>query len=285
MTQGVQEKFNRLNDRFFKYLFANTAHKFLLIELLNDIFLDIPEAAERLPPVVDLVYSDRETSPLHTGDKMPRFDVVTMLEDNRLVHIEVQLEHDGNLISRILSYGAREYFSCTRKGENYSDVQVICITILDFLLFKVVEDYHTLHRILNVKDGTWSLRGLEFHFIELPKLRRLRTKPATGLERLLHYLGGIGGEEDMQALAEADTRVAKMLELEGLFRSDPDLLQDYLTQEQAQRDYRAELKRSETRGKFKVLADFIRKGLVSLSDAAAAEGMSEDELSAQIQTL
>ncbi|MBR1672956.1 MAG: PD-(D/E)XK nuclease family transposase, partial [Fretibacterium sp.] len=75
------KRFNRLNDRYFKFLFANPKYKFLLVEFLNEVLADIPAGAERLPPVVDLAYSDRETIPDHEADKLPRFDVVAQCED------------------------------------------------------------------------------------------------------------------------------------------------------------------------------------------------------------
>ena len=81
--------FNRLNDRFFKFLFANPKHKWLLIWLLNLILANVPEGAERLPPIKDLTYRDREATPTHRGGKVPRFDVIATTEDGQVFHIEV----------------------------------------------------------------------------------------------------------------------------------------------------------------------------------------------------
>ena len=37
--------FNRLNDRFVKFLFANPSHKSLLIAFLNEVLADTPVGA------------------------------------------------------------------------------------------------------------------------------------------------------------------------------------------------------------------------------------------------
>ena len=221
------EKFNRLNDRFVKFLFASPRQKSLLIAFLNEVLADIPEGAERLPPIVDIEYADRETTPAHERDKMPRFDVIARAEDGRLFHVEIQLESYENMLPRTLSYASRDYSGLTERGEDYSSKRVICIVVVDFKLFDDTSSYHTLHRIVNVENGAWHLRGMEFHFIEMPKLRELHQWPETGLERFLYYLGSLGGEKEMQTLGEKDERVAEMRQLEKIFRSDPDLVREY----------------------------------------------------------
>ena len=174
--------FNRLNDRFVKFLFASPRNKSLLIEFLNDVLADIPAGAERLPPIVDIEYADRETNPAYEQDKMPRFDVIARTSDGRLFHIEIQLVEYENTLPRTLNYASRDYSGLTEKGRDYSSDRVICVVVVDFRLFDDTPSYHTLHRILNVENGAWHMKGMEFHFIEIPKLKELHKWPATGLE-------------------------------------------------------------------------------------------------------
>ena len=246
-TKG-KKRFNRLNDRFFKFLFANENYKALLIAFLNEVLSNIPAGALPLPLIVDIRYMDREAVACTQHDKLPRFDVLAVAEDGRILHIEVQVARDENILSRVLFYGAKNYVTCTRKGEDYSSAQVICVVLVNFRLFQDTEAYHTLHRLVNVETGSWDMRGMEFHFIELPKLRRRGGEPGTGLERILYYLGDIGGDEMMQTLASEDARVATMMELERIFCSDPTLWSDYMTWERERLDYQAELKAREVRG-------------------------------------
>ena len=60
----------------------------------------------------------------------------------------------------------------------------LCYNRADFKLFDETPSWHTLHRILNVENGAWHMRGMEFHFIEMPKLRELHKYPqGTGSPR------------------------------------------------------------------------------------------------------
>ena len=283
------DDFNRLNDRYVKFLFANPKRKSLLIEFLNDVLDDIPAGAEKIPPIVDIEYADRETTPEYERDKTPRFDVIAKSSDGRLFHIEIQLVGYENILPRTLNYASRDYSGLTEKGEDYSMSRVICIVVADFELFDDTPSYHTLHRILNVENGAWHMRGMEFHFIEMPKLRELHKQPVTGLERLLYYLGNMGGEKEMQTLAEQDTRVEQMRQLENIFRSSPDLVREYQQREQDKLDYRLSLeareKRGEARGEArgisigrseerKIIMERLIAGGISPQQAAAFTGMN-----------
>ena len=283
------DDFNRLNDRYVKFLFANPKRKSLLIEFLNDVLDDIPAGAEKIPPIVDIEYADRETTPEYERDKTPRFDVIAKSSDGRLFHIEIQLMGYENILPRTLNYASRDYSGLTEKGEDYSMSRVICIVVADFELFDDTPSYHTLHRILNVENGAWHMRGMEFHFIEMPKLRELHKQPVTGLERLLYYLGNMGGEKEMQTLAEQDTRVEQMRQLENIFRSSPDLVREYQQREQDKLDYRLSLeareKRGEARGEArgisigrseerKIIMERLIAGGISPQQAAAFTGMN-----------
>ena len=165
------ENFNRLNDKYFKFLFANPDYKDLLIGFVNDVLDNTPKNVERLPPVVDLVYSNREAVPQSALDKTPRFDVMARTFDNRKLHIEVQVAYDANLLPRLMHYASRTYAGETRIGEKYPDIQVVFITLVNYNLFHDSDDWYELHRIVNINNGAWRLRGMEFHFIDIAKLR------------------------------------------------------------------------------------------------------------------
>ena len=97
----------------------------------------------------------------------------------------------------------------------------------------------------------------------------------------------------LNTLAAEDPRVAKMMELEGLFRSDPYLWSDYMSRERERLDYQAELRAREARGEkrgealgiLKALAGLVRDGILSLAGAASRMGMTEDEFTAKMAAL
>jgi len=289
---------DRLSDRFFKYLFAREEHKDLLIAFLNEVLLDLnPDGSARR--IEDVTYRDRESSPQHREAKLPRFDVVARAEDGRVFHIEVQVAKDPYFLERSLYYAAMSYSMQLKKGGEYHALSpVIFVGLLDFEVFPSVagdEDYHSLHRILDVRDHRWAMKGMEFHFLELPKLRRRRVGPRTGLERLLSYLGNVGGEPAMQELAQADSRVERMMQLESLFTRDPDLLRDYFIDLRDRLDYENSFKwaradgfeqgraegeaRGEARGRADTARNLLRMGL-ELSQISEATGLSPEEIEA-----
>ena len=285
---------DRLSDRFFKYLFAREEHKDLLIAFLNEVLLDLnPDGSARR--IEDVTYRDRESSPLHREAKLPRFDVVARAEDGRVFQIEVQVAKDPYFLERSLYYAAMSYSMQLKKGGEYHALSpVLFVGLLDFEVFPSVagdEDYHSLHRILDVRDHRWAMKGMEFHFLELPKLRRRRVGPRTGLERLLSYLGNVGGEPAMQELAQADSRVERMMQLESLFTRDPDLLRDYFIDLRDRLDYENSFKwaradgleqgraEGEARGRADTARNLLRMGLAP-SQIAEATGLSLDEIEA-----
>lgn len=256
----------------------------------------MPENIERSAPVVDLIYADRESLAYNQQEKVPRFDVIARTSDDRILHIEVQVARDKHLLPRILYYVSKSYISSTQEGGEYSEAQVICIVLLNFIMFSDTQTWYEMHRILNVENGAWRLRGMEFHFIEIPKLRRKLKKekkwPDTGLERLLYYLGTMGGENEMLNLAAKDSRIEKILELERAFREDKNLFNDYLDWEYEKRHYQSALKDimaegqsvGMIKGTVKTLSDLVKDGILTLKDAAARANMSEAEFLAYSAT-
>ena len=271
---------DRLSDRFFKYLFAREEHKDLLIAFLDEVLSDFDpdESARRIE---DVTYGDRESSPLYRDAKLPRFDVIARTEDGRVFHIEVQVAKDPYFLERSLYYAAMSYSLQLRKGGEYHVLMpVIFVGLLDFEVFPSTsrdEDYHSLHRILDIRDHRWSMKGMEFHFLELPKLRRRSVGPRTGLDRFLSYLGNMGGEQAMQELAQVDSRVERMMQLESLFTRDPDLLRDYLIALRDRLDYEYSFKQARADALTEGRAEGMAKGMAQGMAKGMAQGRAEGE--------
>ena len=84
---------------------------------------------------------------------------------------------------------------------------------------------------------------LEFHFFELSKLKRLfemgclEELEETGLERLLRYLGRIGGESEMDRLVEQDPGIERLRRGEQSFFRVPGNLASYRMRERMETDH------------------------------------------------
>ena len=263
------KNFNRLNDSYFKYALATEENKNLTIAFINSALRDI-ETDEEVPLIEDIIFLDRESSPLWNEAKAPRFDVYARATDGRIFHIEVQVAIDYLFFERSLYYASYDFFMQSKSGEDYDNLSpVIFIGLVDFNLFGEPgqkREWHTLHRILNVKNGEWRLKGMEFHFIEFPVMRKFMKYPQTDFQDILCYFGNVGGKKLMQELAQKNSNVEQLIGIEQKFQTDPILLRRYYFQERAQKDFlkycdEREVK-AHTKGMEKGLKKGLRKGLV-----------------------
>ena len=247
-TQG-RRSLNRLNDRLFKYIFASRQHKANLIRFLNDV-LDDPERV-----IADIEYIDRELyQPILRG-KGTRFDVRAKTSDGRLFQVEVQIRDEDDFLKRCLFYTCANYTSQIVVGEPYGQLgEVVFIAVLDFDAFPDKPDaYHSVQRMMDVENHKCYCSGVEMHFLELPKMRKLgRGKSPdrmTGLERMLMYMGTMGGAEALNEIAAYDPDIRRILNMEEAFVKTPELWVDYLIREREQSDWDNYVRNREARGR------------------------------------
>ena len=81
----------------------------------------------------------------------------------------------------------------------------------------------------------------------------------------------------MQELAQVDSRVERMMQLESLFTRDPDLLRDYLIDLRDRMDYENSFKWARTDGLTEGLAKGEAKGRAEGRAEGMAQGMAQGE--------
>ncbi len=248
-NEYVIDDFNRLNDAYFKYVLASPKRKNLTINFINAVLSYQPYENEEPVVINDVEFLDRETIPYSEYDKIPRFDLFAQSTDGRYFHVEVQNIPEKSFTKRSLYYAFLDYTMQMRRGVKYKDLKpVIFIGIMNFSLFgdsSEDREWYTLHKFLNVKTHENNFEDVSFHMIELPVLRRhlkeTSAVPDAKLEELLCFWGCRKGDKHMNSLveeiAEKNSDVAEMLELERLFRMDPLLMRQYLMDERAHLDY------------------------------------------------
>lgn len=305
---------NPLNDVLFKYLFASKENKENLIRLLNDVL-----GPERR--IVDVESLDRENDPRRYEGRASFLDVLARSDDGRVFHVEVQLSDEGNFFERVTYYAACSLSDQLSIGEDYDCLRpVVFISILKYELFlDKPEAWRSVHRILDVENHCSYNDLLEFQFFELPKLKllfgvgKVERSEETGLERLLRYLGRIGGEGEMERLAEQDPGIERLRKGERSFFRTPGNLASYRMQERAEIDYLNAKRRAENRvraaeeealakglaeglakglakgleegraeGSLETLFSLVQDGLLSAGQASARSGMTEEEFAARM---
>ena len=188
----------------------------------------------------------------------PLNDVLAKTDDGRICHVEVQLSDEGNFVERVVYYAACSLEDQLSTSQDYSELRpVIFVSLLRFNLFKdKPESWHSTQRLLDVENHKCYSDCLEFHFLELPKLARMRRKlEETSLIRLLCYLGRIGGVMEMERLAEKDPGIARLRKDERAFFRTPGNLALYMKRERAETDYQNALKKREAKGEAKGRAE------------------------------
>ena len=176
---------------------------------------------------------------------------------------------------------------------------VVFVSLLKFVLFPDKPmTWHSVHRLLDVENHRCYSDVLEFHFLELPKLAgRVREGDVedTGLSRLLRYLGRMGGEAEMERLAERDVGIERLRKGERSFFREPGNLALYRLRERAETDYLNALKNreergraeGEARGEARARANMARRMLamdLTLDQISQATGLPLSEIEAMRQT-
>ena len=125
--------------------------------------------------------------------------------------------------------------------------------------------YHSVQRMMDVENHKCYCSGVEMHFLELPKMRKLgRGKSPdrmTGLERMLMYMGTMGETEALNEIAAYDSDIRRILKMEEAFVKTPELWVNYLIREREQSDWdnyvRSMVARGEARGEARGRAEMV----------------------------
>ena len=103
-TEITEEKncmsdiFNRLNDRYSKYLY-NQERKDIAIDLINAVFAD-----EGCELISDAVFTGGDLRPRYEGDKEGFLDVLATTSSGEKIDIEIQIHNVDAMVSRSLYY-------------------------------------------------------------------------------------------------------------------------------------------------------------------------------------
>ncbi|MCM1091621.1 MAG: Rpn family recombination-promoting nuclease/putative transposase [Butyrivibrio sp.] len=119
------------------------------------------------------------TNPIILGesykDKEFRLDINVILNDKRLINLEMQVLKDENWTIRSLSYLCRNFDNLT-SGDDYSKIMpVVHIGILDFTLFKNAPEFYSKYMFMNTRTHKIYSDKLALHVLNL-KHGKLATK-------------------------------------------------------------------------------------------------------------
>ena len=113
---------------------------------------------------------------MYEENKEGILDVKAILNDNKMVDIEIQLENEYNMLKRTLYYWAGLYYMGLEEGQDYRENRkTVVISILDYNLFPEGK-YHEKAYIIQESTGKRLMEDLELHYIQLRKSEKTETK-------------------------------------------------------------------------------------------------------------
>lgn len=228
-------KYNPMNDILFKFIFASEERKQVTIDFLNAVLNRHGNMA-----IKDIQFKNSEIVPLFEDDKLTRFDIFCITENETQIDVEVQVVNKKNMERRTLFYWSQMYLMNLNKGEKYQDLKpAITINILRYNIFPD-EPFHSMYSIYNLETGRRLNEDMELHFLEVPKFQKKPVSEMTRMERWLAYFSNKLNQQEMEELAMSETAIQTALDAAAIFMQNKEDRLKYLNREMAIIDYESD---------------------------------------------
>lgn len=225
-------------DFCFKELMLNErVRKSFIAALLDKTPKDIREV-KLLPTILRKEYKD---------DKVGILDVRVVFNNDAQIDIEMQVGPFDYWAERTVFYLCRMYTEQIKEGDSYGTLmKCIHIGILDFKLFDDMENFYSSFHLREDSSGYLYTDQLEFHILELPKIRE-RAYPDSAIYQWAKFLSG-KNEEDFKEMAEKNEDIKEAYEILMHLSEDDKKRMEYEAREKALRDYNHQMYWAERRG-------------------------------------
>lgn len=276
-------------DVIFKRVFGDEKNMDIITAFVSDL-LDLPRES------VKAVYIENvEIAPEFFGRKYSRLDLKLKVDD-RIVNVEIQVNYEPAFKERTLYYWSKLYGGDLREGEEYDKLaQTICINIINFNLFEC-EEFHSHFQALEKNRHELLTDKFAIHFFELKKVGEVRTN-----SRKEQWMTLVKAETegDLMELEQTTTvpEIGKTIVVLRRLSADEKIQQEAWYREKqlhdeanaingSWREGREEglaegiaqgIVQGEETGGLKKLAHLVRKGRLSLTEAAEDASMTVEE--------
>ncbi|WP_010235130.1 Rpn family recombination-promoting nuclease/putative transposase [Clostridium arbusti] len=273
----------RLNpkvDFAFKKLFASPENKDLLISFINSMLSEHEQ-------ISDIQLKNPYNIANYRKGKMTILDIKAVDEKGVWYDIEMQLAEQSFYDKRAFYYWAKVYSDQIESGDDFETLRkTIAINILDFNYIDE-EDFHNVYKVFNEKSKKEFSNIFEMHFIELNKFKKDYKSLSSTLDRWVTFLNR-AYEIDVNKIPEElalDKEVKRAIEKLDIMYLDSEEREIYENDLKAMRDYKAELKTAERKGreegreegKIEVAKSLLKMGL-SIEQIAAGTGLTVEEI-------
>ena len=253
------------NDWIFKLLFGDERNKSILVDFLQ-AFVELPNEE------YEITLIDTHLKREDEDDKLGILDIKLKTKGGKTVDIEIQVAPFANLGKRISYYKSKLLIEQIAKGQNYNVIKdVICVFILDYVLFTESKDYVNRYYFCNSKSGKrFEDIPEEIYIIELPKL----PSEYDGSEawNWVKFLSG-QTQEDFEMVAETNVEIRKAVDELYVLSSSEEVRAKYERRQKALMDYNTHMEDHFLAG----IKEGIKEGEAKGRKEGEARGRQEGE--------
>lgn len=237
------QKFGFFDPKFdivFKFIFGRKSSAHLLTMFLNDLCEYF-----RIDPIVSLEILDPFNIKQFKEDKLSIVDIKAKTASGIYINVEIQKARNHFYVARSHYYADHLYIYQLKEKENYSTLKkVICLHILDFVLFEDEPDMLNTFRFKNIRSGKELMPVMkELNYLELPKA-------GSFLESAKEWKELFNPSSKESLLKLCKRKEAIMLAVDELnhFSMDPEARKIYFNRRKAEMDRQSILETAEKIG-------------------------------------
>ncbi len=228
---------------------------------------------------------------IHDDEKQGILDVRLTMNNNTEIDIEINLAYLRAWADRSTFYLSKMLVEQVGINKKYSNIKkCIGINILDFDYIKATKRFHTVYHISEDTEHIKYTDIMEIHIVELPKLPQ--TDDGTDLYDWIRFIKA-DSKGEFEMLAQESNYLKTAYEKLEEISADQEKRLEYTARQKALYDYNTYMEESYERGVgagfvkgraegraegiILTLADLVKKGIITLVQAASQADMTVDE--------
>lgn len=245
--------------------------KDILLSFLNST-LKRPEGQE----LKEIELVDPHIHPDQVGDKASILDVKAKTKAGERIHIEFQMHNKYDIEKRSLYYWSKLYEEQLGESQLYKNLQkTITISIIDFK-YLPTNQFHSVFRLREDKEGFVLTDDLEIHFLELPKLEDVQQETSDLLVKWLLFLKA-ESQTKLEVLGMSEPTIRKAIDVLEFLSQDKEARKLYEMREKALRDELNMIEGAKQEKAMEVAKNMLVKGM-EVSLVSEMTGLSEEEV-------
>ena len=259
-------------DFTFKELFAHDETNF--INLANAI-LDLKDDKK----IMSVEFLNKEMSKEQKDDRGAILDVLARLNNGSYINLEMQYGDHKDFEQRSTFHFSKVFASQLKKNDLFHTLKpVIMVNILNFILYKDVEYFHT--PLICVDGNHREIRRnpyFEMHFFEIPKFAKTCYDKTDPQEKWMLFFKE-PKEETLKELAMQDAGIARAFENLQILSKDPKKRAVYEARKMALLDYQNDMYVNRKEGKEEGIAEGETRKALEMARKLKARKMAISEI-------